>query len=397
MNRGIAARSARLDERGVALPLAMMGLVVTALLFTAVLLSSSTEVALSGAQQDAAGSLYAAEAGIEAYAATLPPTSKLMPTQTPVVYTLPGSGQKVQITIAQLAAAGAQRYYSIMAQPLVNGRPRGRTVVAMLRQSDPTPPANFANNINSAVTLGGDLHVNGNAFTVSGRAVAGDTCASNGGVDAVEAAVNAKVDANNEKHMQNFLGANGKSGRAAIKTTNDQRADLVARVLGLEEGQTIRDFIEPIPLENKWGPMFNRPAFRGTVDTLQTGDRGLAVVDANGGTVSLKGGIGMLIVVNGNVELKGNVRFEGIILVEGNFTLSGTPDIVGALISLSQKQKGAGENVSMVDLDDNALGNGNVTVQYHQCNIKQAQRFFNQVSVKNMETSSTFAWAEVVR
>ena len=53
----------------------------------------------------------------------------------------------------------------------------------MVMQNQP-PPNTLNMNITSAITLGGDLDVNGNAFTVNGRF---NGCGVNGGVSAVRA------------------------------------------------------------------------------------------------------------------------------------------------------------------------------------------------------------------
>ena len=59
----------RLGERGVALPLALLGLVGVSLIVTTALLTSSTEYAISSAHQDATRALYIAEGGLQAYVA----------------------------------------------------------------------------------------------------------------------------------------------------------------------------------------------------------------------------------------------------------------------------------------------------------------------------------------
>ena len=249
------------------------------------------------------------------------------------------------------------------------------------------PPPEMRTNISSAITLGGNLAVNGNAFTVNGRF---NGCGVNGGVDAVQAAQGSSITANNENHWDNFLGSeNGANttGQNAIDRTSLSREQLARQVLG---GMTLQQLIEVVPNHRKWGQRFDRPLWNGYVpDTA-----GIAVVDANDGTVDVLGGGGVLIVVNGNIRMRGNSRFDGIIIVEGNFDLAGTPTVNGALISLAQNQ---GSNV--INLEPSALGSGHITVQFNKCEILAAQEKFkaNAVPLAPVLSSSPFAWSEVVR
>jgi hypothetical protein len=247
-------------------------------------------------------------------------------------------------------------------------------VVAFVQQVQ-NPHVKLNTNITSAITLGGDLDVNGNAFTVNGRY---SGCGVSGGVDAVKAAAGSNITANNANHWNNFLGyENGANtqGQAAIDRTTLSRDQLARQVLG---GITLAQLVEVVPAHRKWGPRFNRPAWGGTVpDTA-----GIAVVDANDGTVDVLGGSGVLIVVNGNMRMRGNSRFDGIITVDG------------ALISLAQND---GQN--LINLDNSAIANGHITVQFNKCDIMAAQEKFRNQSTSPVPTLSrtAFAWSEVVR
>src|SRR5215207_3767979 len=55
------------DRRGVALPVALVGLVAVSLLVTSALLTSATEGAISAAQSSSARALYDAEGGVQQY------------------------------------------------------------------------------------------------------------------------------------------------------------------------------------------------------------------------------------------------------------------------------------------------------------------------------------------
>jgi hypothetical protein len=65
----------------------------------------------------------------------------------------------------------------------------------------------------------------------------------------------------------------------------------------------------------------------------------------------------------------------------------------GALISLAMN----GNNV--INLDDSAIGNGNITVKYNKCNINSAMAGLSQVATEQppSRTTRTFAWFELIR
>jgi hypothetical protein len=388
-----------LGRRGIALPVALVGLVAVSLLVTTALLTSSAEFAISAAQTTGSRALYTAEGGMQEFVRTLATNPSLLvagSTRTVNVQVGTTAAQTAPVRITAnlmatippaLPANPTRLIYAVTAEPLdAAGSVRGRSVVAFIEQSQPPPPA-LTTNITSAITLGGDLDVNGNAFTVNGRY---SGCGTSGGVDAVRAASGSAITANNQNHMNNFLGyENGTntSGHNAIDRTTLSRDQLARDVLG---GMTLQQLIDVVPLHRKWGPRFSRPTWSGYV----ADSAGLAVVDANDGTVDVLGGGGVLIVVNGNMRMRGNSRFDGIIIVEGNFDLAGTPTVNGALISLAQND---GQN--LINLDNSALASGHITVQFNKCEILEAQqKFGNQTaSVTPTLLRSAFAWSEVVR
>lgn len=387
-----------LGRRGIALPVALVGLVAVSLLVTTALLTSNAEFAISAAHTTGSRALYTAENGMQEFVRLMATqATALTPGNVQVLNVQVGSTANetapVRITTNRLrfvdggANADTRFVYAVTAQPLAaDGTLRGRSVVAFVEQVR-KPPSTLNTNITSAITLGGDLDVNGNAFTVNGRYTG---CGVTGGVDAVEAASGSEITANNNKHFENFLGyENGTStkGQDAIDRTSMTRDQLAQKVLG---GMTLSQLVANVPNHRKWGPRYNRPAWNGWVpDSV-----GLAVVDANDGTVDVLGGSGVLIVVNGNIRMRGNSRFDGILIVEGNFDLAGTPTVQGALISLAQND---GQNI--INLDQSALGSGHITVQFDKCEIVEAQaKFASQSTPPTPSLSRTaFAWSEVVR
>lgn len=400
--------SPRLDQRGIALPLALLGLVVVTLLVTAALLSSSTEMATSQAHTDGAQGLYRAESALDRFLLQVDENATpLEGVTSPVTLALPdgdpGSPDpEVRLTPTQLSAVAAPngavtRTFSVLSEPMRGNTPRGRAVIAMITQTTP-PPVTLDTNVKSAIALGGNLDVNGNAFTISGRLQAGDTCASQG-VDAVQKTEDSKITANNQNHMKNFIGVDSTgtntSGTSAITTVAGvSRQQLAFEALGLEPGQTLDDLIDALPASKKFGPRFGSPvsAFDRRVDASDK----VAVVDGNGGPVELLGDSGVVIIVNGHVRMRGNASFKGIIIVEGNFDLAGTPTVNGAIISLGIRETPEG---NVINLDSNAIGSGHVTVQFNRCSIRAAERAFKNAAVDGAlpSTQTPFAWFELVR
>ena len=405
---GRRVKSPPLDERGIALPLALMGLVVVTLLVTAAMLSSSTEMATSQAHTDGTQGLYYAEAAVDRYLSSVAGASARLQDSTGVrTYTLTDgdpntTDPRVQLTNTTLssvtAANGAvTRTFSVLSEPMRGNTARGRAVIAMVSQTTP-PPIPFNTNVKSAISLGGDLDVNGNAFTISGRQQASDTCTTRG-VDAVQKTSDSDITANNTNHMRNFigqdsLGNNTESWQSITTVAGVSRQQLAYNALGLAAGQTLDDLIDALPGSKKFGPRFGSAvaSFDGRVDWTDK----VAVIDGNGGPVDLLGDSGVVIVVNGHVRMRGSASFKGIIIVEGNFDLAGTPTVNGAIISLGVYETPAG---NVINLDSNAIGNGHVTVQFNKCSIKSAEAAFRNASADGglPSTLAPFAWFEVVR
>lgn len=388
-----------MGRRGIALPVALVGLVAVSLLVTTALLTSSAEFAISSAQTAGSRALYAAESGMQEFVRQLSATPQTLTlgSQDRTIAVSSGSGTTttnvsvrsdlLQVTTPSPADGSATYVFAVTAQPLsAAGVAQGRAIVAFIEQSLPRTVA-LSTNITSAITLGGNMHVNGNAFTINGRS---NACGANGGVDAVQAASTSEISANNEGHWDNFLGyedGENSSGRDAIDQTSMSKEELAASVLG---GYTIEELIAITPDYRKWGPRFGRDPWNGYLhDSV-----GIAIVDANEGVVEIEGGTGVLIVVNGNIVMNGNSSFTGIIIVEGNFNLSGTPTVTGALISLATNT-----GLNTINLEPSAIGNGHITVQYDKCAIQAAeQAFSNQGQQRQARLSRVpFAWSEVVR
>ena len=386
------------NERGVALPLALLGLVSVSLLVTTALVTSSTELAISGAHQDATAALYTAEGGLQAYVAQNGTTLQNVAGGGEFDFSPAGGGDEVRLSVVglgaqRLANQSTLRLFTVVARP---ARGSGRTVAATVSQLVPSPvPLDLA--ITSAMTVGGDLSVNGNAFNVNGNSTA---CGSTG-VEALRLAEDSQLTLGNaqqeETREARFVGTTDEgvvtSGQAVIQRTGT-RSELAASILN---GRTIDEVAADVPSSN-WRYRATQPLYSNAwLEATLATPGGVAVVDAQGGTISLlpRTYTGILIVLNGSVELSGNVHFDGIIIAERNFTLSGGLTIDGALISLAMD----GENVVENAIDDSALGNGGINVNYDRCNVQAALQAFGNVA-PNTQTPivrPTVAWLEVVR
>ena len=118
------------DERGVALPLALLGLVTVSLLVTTALVTSSTELAISGAHRDATEGLYSAEGGLQAYVAERGTVAQNDAGQGEFTFTPSAGGPSVRLNVVQLGTRlnpdqTRLRLLNVLARPAANG---GRTV-----------------------------------------------------------------------------------------------------------------------------------------------------------------------------------------------------------------------------------------------------------------------------
>ena len=378
-HRGFASAG----ERGVALPLTLLGLVAVSLMVTAMLVTSSTESAVSAAQQDATLSLYDTERALERFvghnaAGALQPTGS-----TPVIF------DGVEIRVAQLGATTAggktERVLSITAQPPATASAGGRTVVALVRQTE-SEPKPLQTQIGSALTLGGSLRATTAQFALSGRPPSTSCGGGTAGLRASNISVLELPDSASLEHITG-VGSSGEltSGDAAIDRTGASPQQMVGQALGLGEGEWLDDLIAGVAADRRFGPRFSEPGqlvreFGGTTSDV-------AVVDAAGGAVELTGGSGVVIIVGGDLLMRGTAAFEGIVVVEGGFTLGGTSSIEGALISL-----GGSGGFSTLEGSDPRL-------RFDPCRLAAAEQSFQSVmsTTAVVRTGKTFAWFEVVR
>lgn len=394
------------DRRGIALPLALVGLVAVSLLVTTALLTSSTESAISAAQTSSARSLYTAESGLQEYLRqTVLANAGLQPGTSTVTV----NGSQVQITSALLSSRinaardTAFRTVSLLAEPMRNGTPLGRAIIAMVRQNGTFTTMSL--NVNEGAVVGTDLEVGGNSKVIDNSTICSDTV----GAGAVKHADDAHVRTTGSGDIDGEVTRSANRGQAFVE-----------EVLG--RGKTLRDFADLGEIQ--FGTMFGKAGFptnakaqwNATDERMRWGcptrmgftcPSGadttyypIIAVDAGGGAIDLQGdhGQGILIVVNGSLKISGNFLFKGLLLVEGYIDLSGTGGQTGSKIEGSVVA--FGQNTNTRSRVDESETSGNAVIAYNRCSVNAAQQSFNNRSQRfprYQAPSTTFAWYEVVR
>jgi hypothetical protein len=402
---------AGVDERGVALPLALVGVVFVSILVTGMLVTSSLESAMSRAHQDGLRSIYESEGAIEAFVeenfyeiweGTLASGDYVA-----------GSGNNSttrDVSIARLrnqsGPVGERDITtSIVAGP-TNGR--GRSVGVLLTHL--VPPV-LETNIDAGLVFAADAAVSGTALISDGSDEFGEVCDIEG-EDGY--AIRYASDAN--------VTVEGRAAREMVgDTVQDERSgqDLIEETLGgnISDIRSLAQFAQ-IKFGRMYGTeTYTRPGHPrissvdfprnspfnwgcpATMDDEQNcgqngGDieyRPSVAIDAEGGTVMIQGwhGQGTLMVVNGNLEIDGNFNYRGIVMVEGNLRIAGSNQnlskIEGAVI--------AGGDTEVVG-DDGSEIEGGAVIRFNRCAIRDAEAGFYDPGHNSIRRTG---WFEVVR
>jgi hypothetical protein len=400
------------DRRGFALPLALIGLVAVSLLLTTALMTSSTEVALSLAQQDGARGLYRADAALESYVAqravAAPADLRLVPGTASF---LPAGGPRFDVHVARLAVGPAltqggslarDETYSLVAQPS-NGRGRNVGALLTVRRTGET----FQLNVTAGLTSGGNVEVSGNSTVSDGRNSNCDSIAKTS-PNALQVSAGSEI-----RVTGNSALIEGKADTASYHKT--QMVDLLLGGLSLTEAARLANIrfaagefngrvrshvggtAMPRTDRFNWGCPIKSDDACNTIAGNQDNRlyRPVVAIDAGGGTITLEGnhGQGMLIVYNGSLHIRGNFVYNGIILVERDLNVFGSGGTDGVKIEGAVLALGQSSNV-----EDNASGNAVIT--FNRCTVDDAVASVNQ---QVLETAAqvfrtpTFAWFEVVR
>jgi hypothetical protein len=426
MNDRETRRSQR--SEGIALPVALLSLVAISVLVTGILITSSTEAALSIAQQDGTEDLYAAEGAIEAWVAA---RNHTLAPEVVTGWIPPGGSRPLRITVERLMqaapdAGNADRnaLFAIHAEPI---RPAAgaRSTVAFIRarQMELEP---FEGEIDAPLTTGGDLRLEagqtGTYRLYDGRdspfcdadASAGDgllhahrASVVLGGGDPVQGEVR-RSELDGQALLDEVLG--GVSMRD-LAWNADLRFGRYFQQPGWQDGAQPSSHAADSRLD--WGcPRELVSAIRAASTTKPAecssavdADRyTIVAIDGENGTVTLDAdhGQGLLIVINGDLHITGGFVFQGLILVERDFRLDGgganwPASIEGAIV--------AGGQLIVDDAGAAGLGGSSVggqrAIRFNRCALQQAQQAFNARDggawAAPRVQGRTHAWFEVLR
>ncbi|HEX8691034.1 MAG TPA: pilus assembly PilX N-terminal domain-containing protein [Longimicrobium sp.] len=407
-----------IGTRGIALPVALLGLVAVSLMVTTALLTSSTEIAVSGAHRDAAAGLYNASGALERYVADRAVSGAINKLVQGSATVAAPDGRTYTLTVAQLAQvisgvedgartqATSDETFSVIARP---PQSRGRSVGAFVTARRTLQKIKL--NINAGATSGGDLRVAGNATISDGRDDL--NCDSSAAPYAVQVTAGSRIEISGQPNIT-----------GAADTANFRKEALVDSVLG---GIPLDTLVKYASI--KFGPQFNRPGYTAPTwdnnrrvnsgntlpaDTMYnwgcppdmdvscpTGSSQRFVVVAidatglQGTTVKINGdyGQGIIVVTNGSLDIQGNFTFRGIILVEQDLKIGGgqaqfAGKIEGAVVAFGQSST----------VEDRVQGTA--VIRFNRCSIIDAQNALNRGRLQDMPqvlNQRTFAWFELVR
>lgn len=412
--RSSTALSERIRDRaGVALPVALFGMVALSLLVTSALATSSTELAISGAQQDATQSFYSAEEGLERFVASVDAALQAggsVPACSNCQVAISNSRTAIVnvVRLDSVAPAGGDPGYEIYCAIARNGSGGGREIGAMFRVNfTSNPPLDL--NLQAAATFGEDVRMQGSA-KVFGRQTNTGRCSDQTQVAALQYSQDASFTQNGS--VQQIGG---------IQQTGETKAQMESRILNgvtpteLAQSANIRfDPTNPFdkdhnggkaphsdnPLGSKYnwgcpGTMVScDPVGKPSQDTTYYP---VVDIDAGGAEIHLNGsnhGQGVLLIRNGRLKINGSFDYKGVIIVEGAVDIMGTAKIDGALVALGTVTVGK-------TADDRSDLAGTMEINYDPCVIARAQEAFNENASSGGGTRSleggSFAWFEVLR
>lgn len=226
------------NRDGVALPLALLGMVLASFLATAALVSSSTEVAASGAHQDATASVYAADAALEGFLAERAAAGAIGAGS--ATYTSPDLPSSAEILVAQLfrgpvsddgTRLSRSETFSVLSR-LSGG---GRQVGSMVTTTSTLDKINL--NIQAGMVSGGDVKIHGSKATIS------DTSAL---CDSASAKFALQVSKESKLTLSGSPTIDG-----AVDSTTYSKSDLKALVLG---GRSLDDLAKYATIRLKGDP-----------------------------------------------------------------------------------------------------------------------------------------------
>lgn len=439
----------RLNQRGIALPLALLGLVAITLMVTTALVSGATESAISGAQQSASKRLYLADGGLEAYllsrvqlvasGADLRPlrprrdslningnvvnvnVSRLRRTQVRIPAVVNGAG-----LITSPETFQRTETFSLIATPKVGGR----SVGAMYSTLTSWSTANL--NINSAGAVAASvLRIPGNSGAMSGVDQSGCTDindGASGGTNALSISDSVRLELDTARVLESV------SGAAKVVNTGLTRAEFALQILGgmtpedLARGADIRwgdslpgpggtriaglpiqnGKIEPAPSNARpsalnWGCANTQEKLEGRQSGItcnavaDTGYYPVIAVDApEGSAFKIQGSGQGFLIVFGDADLR-DLNFFGVVIVTGDVQLNGTGYIGGAFVALGDAT--LGREFQQGDPDE-VDWMGQTFVRFNRCGLNAAQAALaggGERAAAQSFANRSLSWFEVVR
>lgn len=404
-----SCRSLR-SRAGIALPTVLLCLVALAALLTGLMLTVSTELAVSLAHGDAMEDRYLGEGAIHAWIADAaeelePAVGEWSPTPT---------GAPVRVVVERLVTTSHDEnsLFSVLATPLRGGS-AGRSTLALVRTRF-TAPDPFDPVISATVTsaAGGRIESAWSGSPTISRGSQTGTAADYAFLHPVGTTVEVIAPAS----LSGDVHADG------------AQTGLLGSVLG---GHRIRDlawnadvrfgryFNEPPVQPITDGPWSDDPRYdwgcpSGLLSSLPSWDGGscpaapdadawrMVAIDAQNDTVRLTShhGQGMLMVVNGHLHIGGGFVFRGLILVDGSVMLSGggaswPPSVTGAIA--------AGGPVTVLDGRDPESGwptGARRVVEFDAIAVQTAVEVFNEAGQRRWLARRVqgrpHAWIEVI-
>ncbi len=396
-----------LGERGVALPMALLGLVALSVLVTSALLTASTELALSRAQQEATRGLYEADGALERFVAD---RASLDPE---------GAGPDGQLSAGEFSGSGpGGTAFNLTVTELSRGRvvevdgvierrdvfaiiatPRdgwGRSVGALVEAARKVDLTSL--DIDAAATFGGGVVIDP-AVRISDGSGANVPCDSMTASAAIRVADGVALGVGPDATVD-----------GAIVMDSVAPSEMFHRILG---GSSIDELANHAGIQ--FGPRFGQPLYSGVASQWagdpdhrwgcpaalvtnclagQSENKPVVAIDAGGGTVDIAGehGQGLIIVLNGDLRLAGEFAFGGLVIVQGALAASGPIHVEGAVIAM-------GRTGSATVQPGQISGVGSF-IRFNGCRVREAERLLALHSLEAAPrriASGTFGWFEVVR
>ena len=397
------------DERGVALPMAMIILVMLTTLMLAFVVLTQTEPVIAHNQMEAAQARAHAEAGFERALWALsqgvvPPPSgsgvsgslpALLPSPAPApyaggVWVANGSSGAFQVTVSSPdpAQPNMRRIVSIGKTPAAGPERSRRRIQADV---DYLPP--FAFNTPCALCVRGDLGVGGNAL------VDGTTDASCGGIKKGAVAAGDVAFEGSAKTLGDGDGIANEPG-SDFQENQTESSTFSGITLSASNFKVLRELAK----ENGtyFGPGYpngtaaTSPAWTGTVgfsssnklkngivfiDTVSGNDITTTVADQNpadfanvtiNGNPFVSGDFSGWIVVNGSLQISGNMKVNGLVYAVNDFVYNGTG--TGEIQGLAISQNIRDVTATAISSSD-ALADGNSRITFNCANLKQPKAY----------------------